>query len=639
MADIKDLIKDVIQNSDLVKTVQKVKEPKGKSILLGDDVRSLTDEEIQEMEKNGNWAPDWSKIMVSTQFSTHRVYNSVFFGNCVLGAFKSDEVDVDKDAGVSYPAGIYGSCIRNCEIGDDALVMNTGSLSNYVVMNNAIVFNSASISATESTFGNGEEIGIAIETGGREVLTYAEMTIPVAEAVAGNRADKQLLSDYENFIKDYVKAVTCPKGVICEGAIVRNAPKIVNAFVGEGAVIDAPTLVKDVTILSNKDESTEIVDGAYVINSILQWGSEAASMSIVDTSILTEHSHVERHGKVTESILGPNTGVAEGECTASLCGPFVGFHHQSLLIAAYWPEGKGNVGYGANVGSNHTGKAPDQEIWCGEGTFFGLGVNIKMPTDFSKAPYSIIASAVDTLGQKVEMPFSLLNKPAAILEGISPAYNEIMPGWVLSDNIFSVKRNEGKYEKRNKAKRTKFVFEVFRPDIVDLMLEARKRLSDIQEEKKVYTDRDVKGLGKNYMSERSRKNGIEAYTFYIKYYALKGMTKMISDLLEEGKTEEAKNVLDYDCDCERWKHELEQLKSEFDETDVKALLRKYAEMCEKIAQDVEDSKAKDDKRGARVIPDYAEAHEAAAENSFVKTTWEETNKIKADVEELIKKLG
>src|SRR5438093_13263730 len=102
---------------------------------------------------------------------------------------------------------------------------------------------------------------------------------------------------------------------------------------------------------------------------------------------------------VTASISGPNSGVAEGEVTASLVGPFVGFHHQALLIAALWPEGKGNVAYGANVGSNHTTKAPDQEFWPGEGRFRGLGVHIKFPSALSQPPYSLIASGATTLPQ------------------------------------------------------------------------------------------------------------------------------------------------------------------------------------------------------------------------------------------------
>jgi hypothetical protein len=81
-----------------------------------------------------------------------------------------------------------------------------------------------------------------------------------------------------------------------------------------------------------------------------------------------------------------------------------------MLIAALWPEGKGNIAAGANVGSNHTSRAPDQEFWPGEGLYVGLGVNIKYPADFTQAPYTIIATGVSTLPQKVAFPFSLINK-------------------------------------------------------------------------------------------------------------------------------------------------------------------------------------------------------------------------------------
>jgi len=634
---IQEMIGNVLETSEIIKAVKQVKSPKGKTIVLGDQVRQLTPEEVETLVKNGNYCGNWDNVLVAEDFTPDRVFKSNFFGKCVIGSFKAKNVAVDSDLG--YPAGIYNSTLADCQVASDALVMNVGSLSGYVVWEGAVVFNCDSVIAGETTFGNGKEIGIAIETGGREVLTYAEINIPVAEKVAGSRADKELQDAYSKFIAKYVEAVKSPMGIICKNALIRNTPKVANTFVGEAALIDAATLVKDVTILSNPDEVTEITDGAYVTGSILQWGSEAASMAIVDTSILTEHSHAERHGKVTESILGPNTGVAEGECTASLCGPFVGFHHQSLLIAAFWPEGKGNVGYGANVGSNHTGKAPDQEIWCGEGTFFGLGVNIKMPTDFSSAPYCIVATAVNALGQKLEMPFSLINTPAARLKGISPAYNEIMPGWVLSDNIFSIKRNEGKYAKRNKAKRTDFIFEVFRPDIVDLMIEARKRLLSVKETKEFYTDRDIKGIGKNYLSEAFRKKGIEAYSFYLKYYALKGLKNKVAELMKEGKAGEIATVLEKETDCTRWEHERKILLEECKERDVKILLGQYVEMIVKIAEDVEGSKAKDDRRGVRIIPDYAEAHESAKDNSFVKQTWEETEAEKKEIEELTAKLG
>src|SRR5207249_2655638 len=96
-------------------------------------------------------------------------------------------------------------------------------------------------------------------------------------------------------------------------------------------------------------------------------------------------------------------------------------------------------------------------------------VNIKYPADFSRAPYTIIASGVTTLPQKITFPFSLVNNPSSPYPGISPAYNEIIPAWLLTDNLFTLKRNEGKYKARNKARRTPFEFDVFRPDTIDLM--------------------------------------------------------------------------------------------------------------------------------------------------------------------------
>lgn len=450
MTKIIDLVGDVFEKSELLSAVKKVVENKEKSINYGNDVRALSDKEIETLGKNRNFCGDWSKILVSKDFNANRIAGSSFFGNCVIGTFAKNDIEIAASA--KLPAGIYNSIIIDSEIGADSLIMNS-TVSNYYIECCAVVYNVGSLAAKEGTcFGNGRELPIAIETGGREVKIFAEINIPTAEKIAKSRSDKELLKAYDEFIDEYCKKATSPKGIVKCCAYIANTPKIENSFIGEGAVISNATLVSNSSILSNKDEKTEISDGAYVKNSLMQWGSEATSMAIVDKTALNEHSHVERHGKATESIVGPNTGVAEGECTASLLGPFVGFHHQSLIIAAMWPEGKGNVGYGANVGSNHTSKAPDQEIWCGEGTFFGLGVNIKFPSDFSKSPYSIIATAVNALPQKVAFPFSLINSAADRIENVSPAYNEIFPGWVLSDNIYTVKRNEGKYTKRNKAK-------------------------------------------------------------------------------------------------------------------------------------------------------------------------------------------
>jgi hypothetical protein len=412
-----------------------------------------------------------------------------------------------------------------------------------------------------------------------------------------------------------------------------------DVYLGEGALIDGATIVQNCTLLGNHEERTGISHGAYVRNSCLQYGCDVTSMAIVDDSVLTEHSHVERHGKVTQSIIGPNTGIAEGEVTASLIGPFVGFHHQAMLIAALWPEGKGNVAYGANVGSNHTSKAPDQEIWCGEGFFFGLGVNVKFPSDFTGAPYGLIATAVDTLPQKVDFPFALINKPSRAFDGVPPAYNEIFPAWVLSENLYAVLRNEGKYKKRNKARRTQFVFDVFRRDIVEMMIAARDRLKSVRKLHDLYLDEDVAGLGKNVLTEESRLRGIEVYNFFIEYFALQGLAVRVRELVESGEKAGVASICEHATGDTDWEYRRGLINSEgYGERTVAENLGRLADIHNRIARDTERAKERDDIRGKKIIRDYAEANTQAAADGFVKETWERSRRVKAEMDALALKL-
>ncbi len=601
------------------------------------NTRRLLSKEIEVLERQGNRSPNWENILVSEEFIPNYIYNNTFYGNCILGRFSGIEIEIDTN--MILNSGIYNSTIKNSQIGNEALIQDCGLISNYTVSEKAVLLKNEIIHSTgESTYGNEEKIIIGNETGGREIPSFAELTIELAEIVVKNREKKELLKKYEDFVSAYTEKLKAERGLIASKAVVLANRQIIDVLIGNGAIVRGTTLVKNTTLLSSTEEPVRVTSGACVEASCIQWGSSIETMAIVEHSVLTEHSHVERHGKVTHSILGPNTGIAEGEVTSSLVGPFVGFHHQSLLISAIWPEGKGNVGYGANVGSNHTSKAPDQEIFCGEGTFFGLGVNVKFPTDLSDAPYSIIATGVNTLPQRVEFPFSLINAPAQIFEGISPAYNEILPAWVLSDNIFTVRRNEGKYKKRNKAKRSSFVFEVFRPDTVDKMIRAKERLEHIEKQKDIYLDRDIKGLGKNYLQEKNRIKAIETYHFYTIHYALMGLIDVIEILLGEKSPVSEDTVYNYmptskhlseEPKLDYWKHRKRILSAEgLTKRSLKENLSKLLEMEEQIAQNTEKSKAKDDRRGERIIPDYSYSHTPASKDAFVIETWKELEKLK-----------
>ncbi|NOY09540.1 MAG: DUF4954 family protein [Spirochaetes bacterium] len=632
MKDIKEELSRIIGSSNFISSIRAVKEKRGESVLFGDSIRKLTEDEIKILKGNGNYCNDWSLIAVVYDFNPGKIINSLFFGKCVLGKFTGETRDVA--GSISLPTGIYRSTIINSEIGNEVFILGNGSISGYIIKSGAAVINTVSLShIAGGSFGNGLELAIGIETGGREVLSFAELTIDTAARIATERDNEQVLSGYNRSVKDYTEAAKSSFGVVEKNARILNTVRVANSYIGDYAVINGANVIENSTILSGSGEETEISGGAYVRNSCIQWGCSVSSMAIVDSSVLTEHSHVERHGKVTESIIGPNTEIAEGEVTSCIVGPFVGFHHQSLLIAAIWPEGRGNVGYGANVGSNHTSKAPDQEIFCGEGTFFGLGVNIKFPSDFSAAPYSIIATGVSTLPQKVEFPFSLINEPAAHFPGISPAYNEIFPAWVLSDNIYMIRRNEGKYRKRNKAKRTQFIYDVFRPDIIDRMIRARETLLSVRIKKDIYLDKDIRGIGKNFLLEKNRVKAIETYSYYIRYYALSGIKKMIDKIIGSGRKIRESMLHDKLPENKRWEHEHKILcKEGLADNGIKENLKLLLEMEEKIARSTGESKAKDDKRGKRIIKDYTAAHKPAEEDSFVIETWKKYHNLRKEIE-------
>jgi carbonic anhydrase/acetyltransferase-like protein (isoleucine patch superfamily) len=627
---------ELLETSQVIRSVQGLKANTSPSRLFGDAVRPLSEKEIDFLTSQGCISSDWSLVLVAPGFRPDFIRHTTITGRCVLGVFSG--IDREIAPGISVPSGIYDSSLVSCEIGHECCIKLCGLLANYCINNNAVIFHTGLISAKKNcTFGNGLKIPVGMETGGREVASCAEIDIKIAETVALGRHDKNLLECYEDFINRYCRSVACDFGVIEAGAAVRNTPEILNTYIGEGACINGATFIENCTILSGPGEPTEVSRGAYVKDSCVQWGCEISSMAIVVTSLLTEHSHVERHGKVTASIIGPNTAIAEGEVTSCLVGPFVGFHHQALLISALWPEGKGNVAYGANVGSNHTSRAPDQEVFCGEGVFFGLGSNIKFPADFSQAPYSIFATGVNALPQKIEYPFSLIQSPTLHFDGISPSYNEIVPAWVLSDNIYMLLRNEGKYKKRNKAKRTSFDLSVFRPEIIEKMIMARGRLSAIKMKKAIYTDKDLPGLGKNVLKEEKRCRAIDAYTTYIEYYCLSGLRNRIDAIVKTtGKKLLLDSVYAEKTEDALWEHQRNLLVQEgFGAKTIHQNLERLIAILENLAHDAFVAKEKDDSRGAAIIPNFHHANTRASEDSFIIDLSRQTKEATLKIREMI----
>ena len=604
---------------------------KNHNLLLNNttDLRTLTDAEIKQLETQGNFCEHWNLMLVSKDFTPHFIRGSIFIGKCVLRHFDGKYVSVDSN--IEFPNGIYNSTIIESRIENNALIANTSCISKTLINAAAIIYAAGNISSsTDCLFGNGTEIRVGNELGERKIRLLADMDFELASFIIMNRDETEFLQTCAGLTSEYIKLIGEQCTIIESDAIIRNVPIIRNSFIGENALLAGAQLIEESTILSSLKERTTVSAGAIVRKSCLQWAANVTDMAIADSSLLCDYSTVTRHGKATACIIGANTEISEGETTSSLIGPFIGYHHQSLLIAALWPKGRGNVGYGANVGSNHTGKAPDQEIVCGEGVFFGLGTSIKFPSNFHEAPYSIIATGVITQAQRVAFPFSLINSPSHAENVIPLSYNEISPGWILANNIYAIVRNEKKFIERNKSSRLAPFAGTFRAETIDMMIKARDVLLSA-EDKEYYTDADITLLGKNYMTKRSLKSGIENYNFYIRYYV--GCAIWNSLRLP---SEDAAGVMYANTEGSKNEHALSLVPKEFAGMNIAEQLNDFAEKCKTIAEKISRSKTRDDEKGREIIDDYEHVSILASNDPLILETQKKAKETAEAIEMFLK---
>eukprot|EP00511_Aplanochytrium_stocchinoi_P003029 CAMPEP_0204828700 /NCGR_PEP_ID=MMETSP1346-20131115/6604_1 /ASSEMBLY_ACC=CAM_ASM_000771 /TAXON_ID=215587 /ORGANISM="Aplanochytrium stocchinoi, Strain GSBS06" /LENGTH=684 /DNA_ID=CAMNT_0051957979 /DNA_START=147 /DNA_END=2201 /DNA_ORIENTATION=- len=645
--------------------------------------RALNGEEIQALKASGNFSsdPSWSNVKVvgsDSKLASSSIRNCTFDGEVYLGDF-SQRVNVFVDDKIALPCGLYNSYIRDCVIMDNVRVSGCELLDSTYIESRAAVVGCGIITCSgNTTFGNGLELPIIVEVGGREIELFADLNFEEASKVIAFRGNKCLQQNYRDKVKRYVESAKSQFNIICSNAKISSVAFMSDAFIGEFATIRASQIVRS-TIMSSQTEKSLVLSGSDVRDAILQSGCSVDSASIVEASLMCSHSHVEKHGKLLRSILGPLSSVAEGEVSSSFVGPLVGFHHQAGLIACYWPSGRGNIGFGANVGSNHTGKAPDQELWAGEGVFFGLGCCIKYPCDLTHSPYSMVASGIVTLPQRVEFPFSLINGPQQLVnESISPAINSISPGWVLSNSLFTVYRNEYKFRARaEKFPGANIEYRTFRHSTVALMQTAKKRLENAStvmvdsSGKPIYTEKHVQGLGKNFLTEAARVSAISIYNFFIEFYALQGLWINIEALPRADIVDliycirnvssplevELGSYFDYsfagishegsdETECFQWEHQkviladMMAAKNDIDDELllVEFLIQKLQNSAEKIPMMVEACKSRDDVRGRTIIHGYEEAHELASEVSVTLRVSQEMSLLRSNTESFLNNL-
>lgn len=588
-------LKKVLKASDLSSLAENFRAIKASVAKL----RNLTAEEVTILEKNGNRCEDWNRVLVEPNFDPARVQRSVFMGDVRLPAFYGTLL---LPGDVSFPTGIYDSLVHNCIV-ENALVYKVSMLSNVLVRSSAVVHNVGTlVSSGKINFMIGSTMSVGNEMGGRELFVFPDITMDLVEAQLFHKAESDVQQSFEEQLKNFREEISLPFGVVGKGAVVSNTNIVRNSWIGAHARVEGAAKIRNTIILSSLEESTHIYDSVIIENSDLQMGVKVHTGAEVQRSVLMSRSKVGCKAIVKSSIVAPCCHIEEGEVNSSYMGPLTQMHHHSLLIAALWPEGCGNLGYGANVGSNHTGRMPDQEIMPGQGMFFGLGVNVKFPANYRESPFTLIASGVTTMPQRVKFPFSLIRSGDPQLMGVPARLNEILPAWNYARNAYALDRNIYKYAQRGKGALPNSYFSLYGAETVHYAFDAYCRLQ-VNQVQDVYTKEHIDGLGENFLRERVRQKALKTYGEYLERYVLDQMIALVENdaSLALQPPRELRRLLSGDLNREVSR--VVPMPATFDE-----LVKRYRTLEKEWFDSVAHGLDKDIARGKEIFDDYESAH-------------------------------
>lgn len=555
--------------------------------------RLPTKTEIRGLEQRGNRCDDWFALRLLGGGTLADIRDCRFAGHNILCL---------GDRAAPGPS-LRHSVIRDSMLGA-CTVDSVALLDRMIVEDGATLRHVAACTGRPDTrFCLGLAVHPGAETGARRVFLADQLRLDDCAAMAALPPAEQEALAHEWTAR--LKHCVSDYAFVGTGARLEHVRFVEDSYVGAGAVIRGAAAVRRCLLAATEDGTSVFVgDNVIAEDCVLEAGVRLDSAAQARRALFLEHSGAEQGGHVADSVIGPNTHVAKGEITASLVGPFVGFHHQALLIGALWPEGRGNVGYGANVGSNHTGRKPDQELKPGEGTFFGLSCAIKYPADFSAAPYSLFATGVTTPPQRFAFPFSLI---APSHEPLAPGLNEAMPGWMWSENAYALARNAYKYADRNKARAHTLPAivppdgsplagsflgsDLFAPRVSQPVLKAFEILveAEARETRVLYTASEIAGLGANFLRGKRLEKARAAYADYLLF--LQCRIALWSPEPNAMACMAAKNAL-----------------LSLGVSDLEAAFAAFLAA-------VESSLAKDTTRGAAVFDDYEAFHGAPADDA------------------------
>jgi hypothetical protein len=437
--------------------------------------RKLTAKEIQTLVRNDNSADDWSNIEVAPTFDPKLVKRCSFFGKIRIGKLEPLFHEFNN---LRMPVGIYNSTIISCDIGDNVVIDQISFMSHIITGNDVLLVNIQELSSTDhAKFGNGVvKIGedptvriwmeLANENGGRKVLPFNGMLAADAWIWSKYRDNKKLLEKLQEFTDDKFDRKRGYYGKIGDRTVIKNCAIIKDAWIGTDAYIKGANKLKNITILSSAEASTQIGEGCELVNGIVGYGCRIFYGVKAVRFVMGTNSQLKYGARLINSYLGDNSTISCCEVLNSLLFPGHEQHHNNSFLCAAVIQGQSNLAAGATIGSNHNSRAADGELVASRGFWPGLCVSLKHNSYF--ASFSILAKGDFQSELNIKLPFSLISN------GTDKNELVIMPGYWFEYNLYALARNSEKFPARDGRtdKRIYLEFDYLAPDTINEMLDA-----------------------------------------------------------------------------------------------------------------------------------------------------------------------
>ncbi|MDD2645983.1 MAG: DUF4954 family protein [Bacteroides sp.] len=312
--------------------------------------RSLTEKEINQLEKQLCKAEDWNNVKVKEGFTTANLFHVRFSGSIKLGVFNHTFV---LSGGIKKKAGIRQVMLHNVTVGDNSCIENIHNyIANYTIGSNTIIENvDVVVVDGESSFGNGVAASVLNETGGREVYITDNLSAHQAYIAALYRHRPNLTAKMKMMAEEYTLKVKSTKGYIGNNVRIFNSGAIRDVKIGDYANISGASKLRNGSINSNKEAPITVGHGVICEDFIISSGSRIDNSTMITRCFIGQACTLSHGYSASDSLFFGNCHGEHGEACAIFAGPYTVTHHKSSLLVAGMFSFM-NAGSGSNQ-SNH----------------------------------------------------------------------------------------------------------------------------------------------------------------------------------------------------------------------------------------------------------------------------------------------